>query len=249
MDLQEFNEDYFDPLIENLLSVDKKVFLMGDFNIDLLKVDIDTPTTNFFDTITLNLFVPLKILPTRITTTTKTLVDNIYSNCTNFNDGISGNLTLSISDHLAQFLIIQEVIDKTSTKTNIYKRDYRNFDRENFILDPLNIEWNQVITIEINNPNESFNLFFSKIDSLINHYIPLRKLTRNEIKNKLKPWITSGIRNSMYFLRSLYTDNALIMEAYNTSIAMISRLQEFQSPLTDKFVDSLTEDGNGNIHS
>ena len=58
MDLQEFNEDYFDPPIENLLSVDKTVFLMGDFNIDLLKVDIDTPTTNFFDTIISNLFVP-----------------------------------------------------------------------------------------------------------------------------------------------------------------------------------------------
>ena len=61
----------------------------------------------------------------------------------------------------------------------------------------MNIEWNQVITIEINNPNESFNLFVDKIDSLVNHYIPLRKLTRNEIKNKFKPWITSGIRNSM----------------------------------------------------
>ena len=58
MDLQEFNEDFFDPLMENLLSVDKKVFLIGDFNIDLLKVDIDTPTTNVFDTITSNLFVP-----------------------------------------------------------------------------------------------------------------------------------------------------------------------------------------------
>ena len=58
MDLQEFNEDFFDPLIENLQSVDKKVFLIGDFNIDLLKVDTDTPTTNFFDTVTSNLFVP-----------------------------------------------------------------------------------------------------------------------------------------------------------------------------------------------
>ena len=102
-------------------------------------------------------YLSLIILPTRITTTTKTLIDNIYSNCTNFNDGTSGNLTLAISDHLAQFLIIQEVTDKTSTKNNIYKRDYNNFDRENFVLDLLNIEWNQVVTIEINNPNKSFN--------------------------------------------------------------------------------------------
>ena len=72
-----------------------------------------------------------------------------------------------------------------------------NFDRESFVLDLLNIEWNQVITIEINNPNKSFNLFFDKIDSLVNQYIPLRKLTKKEIKNKFKPWIMSGIRNSM----------------------------------------------------
>ena len=115
--------------------------------------------------------------------TTKTLLDNIYSNCTNFNDGISGNLTLAISDHLAQFLIIQEVIDKTSTKNNIYKRDYRKFDRENFVLDLLNIEWNQVITIVIN----LSTYFFDKIDSLVNQYIPLRKLTKKEIENKFKP--------------------------------------------------------------
>ena len=54
----------------------------------------DTPITNFFDTITSNLFVPHIILPTRITTTTKTFSDNI---CSNFK--ISGNMTLAISDH------------------------------------------------------------------------------------------------------------------------------------------------------
>ena len=64
MDLHYFNEDYFDVLMEKLASEDKKVFLMGDFNIDLLKVDIDTPTTNFFDTITSNLLVPHILLPT-----------------------------------------------------------------------------------------------------------------------------------------------------------------------------------------
>ena len=115
--------DYFDVLMEKLASEDKKVFLMGDFNIDLLKVDIDTPTTNFFDTINSKLLVPHILLPTRITTTTKTLIDNIYSNCINYNDGISGNITIAISDHLAQFLIISEATEKTAMNTTIYKRD------------------------------------------------------------------------------------------------------------------------------
>ena len=63
---------------------------------------------NLLGTITSNLLVPHIINRTGITSTSKTLIDNIYSDSLNFKDGISGNLTLAISDHLAQFLIIQE---------------------------------------------------------------------------------------------------------------------------------------------
>ena len=84
--------------MEKIGSANKKLFLMGDFNIDLLRIDVDTPITNFFDVVTAN---PHIIIPTRITSITRTLIDNIYSNATNFKEGISGNLTLAISDHLA----------------------------------------------------------------------------------------------------------------------------------------------------
>ena len=84
-----------------------KLILIGDFNIKLLKVDMDIPNANFFDTSTSNHLVPRIIYPTRIATT-RTLIDNIYSNFTNSEDGIRGNLTLAISDYSAQFLIIQE---------------------------------------------------------------------------------------------------------------------------------------------
>ena len=32
---------------------------------------------------------------------------------------------------------------------------------------------------------------------MVNDYIPLKKLTTNEIKYKFKPWITLGLRTSM----------------------------------------------------
>ena len=84
----------------------KKIFLLGDFNIDLMKSETDMNTPNFFDTITSNL-----IYPTQISSTSKTLIDNIFSNSLNFSLGTSGNLTLSISDQFAQFLIIPEIYD------------------------------------------------------------------------------------------------------------------------------------------
>ena len=189
MDLNEFNQDFLNPLMEKNCSENKKIFLIGDFNVDLLKVDVDTPTTNIFIVITASLLVPHIILPTRITSTTRTLIDNIYSNSTNFNEGISGNLTLAISDHLVQFLIIPEETYKIPLTSNIYKRYFKNFDGVNFLLDLLAIDWNEVISIENYNPDESFNSFLNKIDSLVNSYILLKKLTKNQIKQKFKPWI------------------------------------------------------------
>ena len=65
MDLNEFNDDFFNPLLENIATDNKKLFSVGDFNIDLLKVE--SLTTNLFDIITANILVPHIIHPTRIT--------------------------------------------------------------------------------------------------------------------------------------------------------------------------------------
>ena len=84
MELNDFNERCLDPLMEELSAKDKPVYLMGDFNIDLMKMDIDNHTFTFFDSMTSNLFVPYIIYPTRVTSTTKTLIDIIFSNSPNY---------------------------------------------------------------------------------------------------------------------------------------------------------------------
>ena len=113
---------------------DKKVvFLLRHFNIDLMKNDIDTHTCYFgHDNFK---FIHL----TRITTHSKTLIDNIFSNSQNISQGKSGNLTTSISDHLAQFLIIALDVCYVPRKINLYERDNRNFDKDIFFLDLISI--------------------------------------------------------------------------------------------------------------
>ena len=73
-------------------------------------------------------------------------------------EGISRNLTISISDHLAQFLIIPSKKTKIPKKQKRFKRDTMNFDRINFILDLLEL----VLERQKNDPNLSFNAFESK---------------------------------------------------------------------------------------
>ena len=111
LDIDTFNDDFLEPFLEKISNENKDVFLIGDFNTDLINSDIE-PISSFLDTITTNLFVLHITLPTRITPTSSTLIDNIYSNITNFSTGISGNLTSAISDHFPQFLILpKEIIE------------------------------------------------------------------------------------------------------------------------------------------
>ena len=118
----ELNENFLHPLMGELSAKDKSVYLMGD----LMKMDIDYHTSTFFYSMTSNLFVPHILYPTRVTSTTKTLIGNSLSNSLHFLQGISGNLTLSVSDHLAQFLIIHDENQKLPENINLYRRDIKN---------------------------------------------------------------------------------------------------------------------------
>ena len=203
MDVKDFNENYLCPLMEKL-NDKKHTFLLGDFNVDLMNTDSDEHTSTYLDTFSSNLYVPHIIHPTRITPHSKTLIDNIFSNVPNFSQGISGNLTISISDHLAQFLIIPLDSGYVPRKSIMYKRDTKNFDRENFFLDLLSIEWTDVLLLEKEDPNLSFKKYFSTINTLIDKYMPLRKMTQKEIKLQYTPWISKDILQSIKVREKLY---------------------------------------------
>ena len=102
--------------------------LAGDFNIDLLKLNSDTFTNEYFDQLTNINFMPLITLPTRIASKSKTLIDNILSN--QFPPGIiSGNINVSISDHSQQFAIIPLLSNKYKPKNkDIFVRNFKNSD-------------------------------------------------------------------------------------------------------------------------
>ena len=75
-----------------------------------------------------NSFITLILQPTRITSHSNTLTDNIISNVID-PDIISGNLTATISDHLPQFSIIPDKFGNISgNKSNIYECDWSKFD-------------------------------------------------------------------------------------------------------------------------
>ena len=103
--------------------------------------------------------LPHIVQPFRISTTFKTLINNIFSNI-HTPSSISDNLTASISDHLPQFRRVLTFLKNLSPpKSNIYERDWNNFTQKTFILDYLDVSWADVIKSEKKNIDFSFECF------------------------------------------------------------------------------------------
>ena len=154
MDLTNFNWKYLNKRLQNISKEQKSIFLLGDFNVNLLNDNEHNQTKEFLDSLASNSFIPLILQPIRINSHSNTLIDNIFSNV-NDPDIISGNLTASISDHLPQFGIIPNMFGNiTGNKSNIYERDWSKFDPENFILDYFSVDWEDLFKInELNAEN------------------------------------------------------------------------------------------------
>ena len=111
MDIDEFNF-LCEYLMEKFSKENKEIYLIGDFDLDLLKIDDKNEIEHFYNIISSNLLVPHITIPTRITPTSKTLIDNIFSNNLDFVRAKSGNITITISDHMPQFIIISKTINR-----------------------------------------------------------------------------------------------------------------------------------------
>ena len=194
MDQSIFLENYFQPLNDILQTENKNLFITGDFNFDLLNLE-HTETSQFFESMMSSQLMPSILLPTKINVKNDTIIDNIFTNQIN-PEMISGNFSLTISDHLPSFFIMpKDNQNHIPKKHNMYTRDLRNFDRVNFTLDYLNIDWNDKLDRYKNDANKAFEFFYWKMNKLLDKYMPLKKLSKKEYKRKFKPWINGNILN------------------------------------------------------
>ena len=107
--LQDMQQLLSNPILQN-----KHCILMGDFNVDLLKCNEETFSQDFFDTLLAASYIPLITRPTRLSSHSSTLIDNIFSNIDK--EVISGVILSDISDHcpifarISSFLVITLVL-------------------------------------------------------------------------------------------------------------------------------------------
>ena len=190
MDLADINCNYLNKLLEKISKEQKSIIPLGDFKVNLLNYNEHNQTNEILNSLAYNLFIPLILQPTWITSHFNTLIDNIFSNVIGL-EIISGNLTATTSDHLPQFLIIPQMFGNIlGNKSNIYERD-----RSRFFLDYFSVEWEDLLKIEELNADKSTSIktFLDKINMLLDNYAPHKRVKKYKLKFKCKPWITLGV--------------------------------------------------------
>ena len=95
-DFHSFQEE-FDETLELLRTNRSPIYLCGDCNIDLLKINTKDHYNTFYNNLTAAGYLPRISLPTHVTNHSATLIDNIFSTELYIND--SAVIVNHISDH------------------------------------------------------------------------------------------------------------------------------------------------------
>ena len=203
----------------SVVIVEKDVYVR---HMETILCDFNNQTNDLLDSLASNSFITLILQPTRITSHSNTLTDNIFSNVIE-PDIISGNLTATISDHLPQFAITPNIFGNISgNKYNIYERDWSKFDRENFILDYFSVDWEDLLKIDKLNADNSTKMYLDAINMLLDNYAPLKRINKYKLKFKSKPWITLGLQKSISVKNKLFVNfinkkDLILKEEFHTN--------------------------------
>ena len=172
----------------------KPIYLMGDFNINLLR---SAHAQNFIFSMQSFTLMPTTDKPTRVHNDPATLIDNIFVGKLE-NNFTSGNIVSDISDHYSQFFITHSNVKaKTNLANKHLIRDYSKFSESNFVNDLFRTGLNHAVDLSENDINKSLSTSYNKLNTVIKNHAPLKKISKRKAKQLTKAWITKGIRKSI----------------------------------------------------
>ena len=179
-------------LIGRLDSENVEFYLMGDMNCNMALMS-DTNCRLLSDITNLYGLHQLINEPTRVTDTTSTLIDLIY---TNYPDKVvcSGVCHVSISDHSLIFAYRKLSIGAVSKRHNVINyRSFKNFNRDQFRSDIASQNWNVLGTFQ--DPNDMWREWKIKFLNVVDTHALLRT---KRVRSKRSPWITSELKKHMH---------------------------------------------------
>ena len=189
---------------------------MGDFNLDLLKFNIHTPTEEFVDAMFSYGLIPKITKPTRTQNNTATLIDNLFTSSLNVD--LSGILINDISDHHMVFAL--EEINTDTPEGKIKRPDMSNKNITAFCDTQEKSEWDFILVEK--DVNKAYEYFYSRINATADISFPL-KITKEKKVNKA-PWMTPSL-----IISKKYKNKLLIKKTKNPTVENTTKYKNYKN--------------------
>jgi hypothetical protein len=191
-DVDIFSSTLFD-IMEIINSEGKPSLILDDFNICLLKYGINDKTSDYVDGILSRGFLPVIHKPTRVTHTSATLIDHIYSNLT-CNNTLSGIILTDVADHFGTFHIVNDSNRCTDKLTFTTKRKFTETNMTKFKQLLCDKDFSETLNTDC--PDSAYDKFMSVFTDIFNEAFPLLKTRFNKRYMKREPWVSTGLLTS-----------------------------------------------------
>ena len=209
-DVEEFTAHIAD-LLSMIKCESNYVYIMGDFNINLLNIDNHPASSEFLETMFSYSFIPLINKPTRVRETSATIIDNIF--CNNLDRGIvkSGLFYTDITDHFPVFCLYYGC---HIPKHDLYisKRIYNDKNIQTFHNTLEQADWSEIT--QCDNGQTAFTKFYNYFTELYHKCFTLTKIKITTYRNR-KPWLSDGLKKSIKIKNKMYVKSIKIPSVYN----------------------------------
>lgn len=187
------------PLLEETNRRNANTLIVGDYNINLLKINEVAHFAEFFDKMSEFSFYPKITLPTRIGRSS-TLIDNVFCKLSSSTlNTTAGILYSGMSDHFPYFLSLDNEMIRTKGREKFVKQKV-NIPTAipSLINDLLNSDIHNTLCHDIQtDPNDNYDKLIKHIMDLKSKHIPNKQVKYNKHKHKNNKWITYGIIKSI----------------------------------------------------
>ena len=195
-------DDYISRLteiLEQITSTDRPCYIMGDFNLDLLHYGSHTTVTQFLDLMYSNFFSPLIDQPTHVTSTSATLIDNVFYNRIHHSH-LTKVACTDISDHYLLCVVNQSVFVNCSQSPILIKtRAMGASNMLEFQRRLHEIDWSDVLSV-----HDTQWAFDSFVGSLKNAYdAAFPSVDQIRAKRNL-PWLSVELKSEIKHKNKLY---------------------------------------------
>ena len=182
--------ELFEECLENVLQEEKEMYILGDINRDLLNNQTRKAWSDYMEPFGLTQLVSEA---TRVTPSSSTLIDHIYSNCPENVTSINVP-KIGLSDHFPVFFT-RKLHGQPTKRTHytITYRSFKNFDENKFYADLQAVPWDLIhLFDDTDDVLEAWNDLFLQV---VDDNIPLKE---HRVKHKNQPqWLTPDILDAI----------------------------------------------------